>query len=97
MGTFHHGKGELHGITVVVDMKDDRLYVGRCDTVTPQGVILLDGALHDASAPGKDGQPVSKADYLAKAVKFGIWKTFDHVLVPAEDVASVQPLGELAD
>ena len=96
MGTFHHDKGDLHGITVVVDLKDDRLYVGRCDTVTPQGVILLDGALHDAGAPGKDGTPISKQDFLTKAAKFGIWKTFDHVLVPAGEVASVQPLGELA-
>ena len=95
MGTFHHGKGELHGITVVVDLKDDRLYVGRCDTVTPQGVILLDGTVHDASVPAEGGAPVSKEAYLDKAAKFGIWKTFDHVLVPAADVASIRPLGDL--
>ena len=96
MGTFHHGKGDLHGITVVVDLKDERLFVGRCDTVVPEGVILLDGAMHDAAAPGKDGTPVSKEAYLQQAAKFGVWKTFDRVLVPAAEVASVRPLGELA-
>jgi hypothetical protein len=96
MGTFHHGKGDLHGITVVVDMNDDRVFVGRCDTVVPDGVVLLDGTMHDASAPGKDGQPVPKERFLEQAVKFGVWKSFDRVLVPADEVASVRPLGELA-
>jgi len=96
VGTFHQGKGDLHGITVVVDLKDDRLFVGRCDTVVPDGVVLLDGTMHDAAAPGKDGNPVSKEAYLAQAVKFGVWKTFDRVLVPADEVASVRPLGDLA-
>jgi hypothetical protein len=96
VGTFHHDKGELHGITVVVDLKDDRLYVGRCDTVTPQGVILLDGTVHDASTPVDGGESVSKDAYLAQAVKFGIWKTFDRVVVPTDEVASVKPLGDLA-
>ena len=96
MGTFHNDKGELHGITVVVDLHDDRLYVGRCDTITPEGVILLDVALHDASKPGKDGQPVSKEAYLQKAAKFGTWKDFDRILVPTDEVASITRLGELS-
>ena len=96
MGTFHHGKGDLHGITVVVDCKDDRVFVGRCDTVLPEGVVLLDGAMHDASQPDKHGKLVTKEAYLQQAAKFGVWKSFDRHVVPADDVASVQRLGELA-
>ena len=95
MGTFHDHKGELHGITVVVDTKGSRVFVGRCDTVMPEGVILLDGDVHDEAEPGKDGQSVSKDAYVAKAAKFGVWKRFDRVLVPAGEVASVRPLGEV--
>lgn len=95
MGTFHHGKGDLHGITVVVDLKDTRVFVGRCDTVVPEGVVLLDAAMHDEAKPDDAGKTTPKADYLKKAARFGIWKSMDRVLVPAEEVASVTPLGEL--
>ena len=36
MGTFHQGKGDLHGITVVVDTTGRCVFVGRCDTVSYQ-------------------------------------------------------------
>ena len=90
MGTFHHDKGELHGITVVVDTDGPRVYVGRCDTITPEGVILLDADVHEEG----DGRP-SKADFVAKAAKVGIWKKHDRLLVPTTEVADVTPLGEL--
>ncbi len=96
MGTFHHDKGELHGITVVVDVKGSRLFVGRCDTVVPEGVILLDADMHDEAVADDKGNVVSKGDYLKKAARFGIWKKHDRVLVPAEEVVSVTPLGEMA-
>ena len=92
MGTFHHDKGDLHGITVVVDLKDERLYVGRCDTILPHGVVLLDADLHDASAAKPDGTTVSKAAYLANAAKFGVWPRIPHVVVPTAEVASVRRL-----
>lgn len=96
MGTFHDHKGALHGITVVVDLQGDRLYVGRCDTVIDEGVVLLDADLHDAGVPGKDGQCLSKEDYLSKAARVGVWARIDRVVVPAAEVVSVQPLSELA-
>lgn len=95
MGTFHSDKGELHGITVVVDTKGSKVFVGRCDTVIDQGVILLDGDVHDSAEPNADGALVSKDDYLAKAAKWGVWKRYDRVLVPTEEVAFVRPLGSL--
>lgn len=90
MGTFHHDKGPLHGLTVVVDTKDSRVFVGRCDTETEDGILLLDADLHD-EADGK-----SKADYLRDAAAFGVWKKFARVLVPNPEIASIRRLGDLA-
>jgi hypothetical protein len=97
MGTFHQGKGDLHGITVVVDTPGALVYVGRCDTVTSSGVILLDADVHDATAVGPRGVAVSKADYLKRAAAWGVFKRHDRIVVPHADVASVRPLGQLAD
>ncbi len=96
MGTFHHDKGELHGITVVVDTHGPVLYVGRCDTIGPAGVVLLDVDRHDASVPGADGARVSKADYLKRAAAWGVFRRHDRVVVPHAEVASVKPLGDFA-
>ena len=90
MGTFHHDKGELHGITVVVDTHGPRVFVGRCDTVTPQGVVLLDGDVHTASDDGP-----TKDAWVEKAAKFGVWKSFDREVVPADEVRSIQRLGDV--
>lgn len=90
MGTFHEGKGELHGITVVVDTVGPEVYVGRCDEVRPEGVVLLDGDRHEEGAGGK-----SKADWVSAASRFGVWKKFERFVVPAEQVASVRRLGDL--
>ena len=40
MGTFHHDKGELHGITVVVDTSGPRVFIGRCDILADEKIIL---------------------------------------------------------
>ena len=90
MGTFHDDKGELHGMTVVVVTTGARVYVGRCDTQTPEGIILLDAGHHDE---GEDGQ--SNEDYLAFAVKYGVFKRQDRVVVPAAEISLVQRLGEI--
>ena len=95
MGTFHHGKGELHGITVVVDLNDSRVFVGRCDTVLPEGVVLLDADMHDEAVAPAGGEPVPKATYLENARKFGVWKKYDRIVVPAAEVASVTRLGDM--
>ena len=90
MGTFHNDKGELHGITVVVDTNGSRIYVGRCDTVAPQGVVLLDADMHDESDAAADG--VSKVAWLEKASMFGVFPRIKQVIVPTADVASVKRL-----
>lgn len=90
MGTFHHDKHQLHGITVVVETHGPRVFVGRCDDIDADGVILLDADMHESADGG-----ASKQEYLRRAAQFGIWKKHDRVVVPRHEVASVTPLGDL--
>ncbi|MFQ5655373.1 MAG: hypothetical protein ACE5GW_11665 [Planctomycetota bacterium] len=91
MGTFHEDLGELHGITVVVETDGPLLFIGRCHEETAGGVILLDADLHDAD---KDSMP--REEYLARAIRFGVWKKHDRVAIPRERVISIRRLGEMA-
>jgi hypothetical protein len=92
MGTFHSDKGDLHGMTVVVETRGPRVYVGRYDEQRPEGLLLHDVDLHD---DGEDGR--TRAEYLAFAARYGVFKKHDRVLVPVEEIVSVQRLGELTD
>ena len=91
MGTFHDDKGELHGITVVVKTTGPRVWVGRCDTQTDEGIVLLDADHHDE---GENGQ--TNEEYLGFAAKYGVFKKHDRVAVPAAEIAAVQRLGEIS-
>lgn len=90
MGTFHNDKGPLHGITVVVETTGPRVYVGRCDEETREGILLLDADHHDDGADGK-----STSDYLRFAARYGIFKKHDRVTVPRAEILKVTPLGKL--
>jgi hypothetical protein len=87
VGTFHSDKGELHGITVVVDTRGPKVWVGRCDTVLPEGVVLLDADVHEGA------DPAARAEWLDRASRFGVWPRHPRVLVPAAEVATVERLG----
>ena len=91
MGTFHSDKGELHGITIVVDTVGPQVWVGRCDEADDARVILLDADVHTESE-GK-----SKEDYVRRAAKLGVWKKHDRVEIPRSEVASIRRLGEIAE
>ena len=90
MGTFHQNKSELHGITVVVDTDGPEIFVGRCDDMDDQRVILLDVDVHREGDGGS-----SKEEYVKKAAKFGIWKKHDHLVIDRVRVTSVRRLGEI--
>jgi hypothetical protein len=90
MGTFHQGKGELHGITVVVDTTGPEIVVGRCDDMDERGIFLHDADVH---RDGENGR--SKEDYVRRAAQFGVFKKYDHLVIPAEKIASVRRLGEV--
>ena len=91
MGTFHDGKHDLHGITVVVDTDGPEIIVGRCDDVTGDKVLLNDADVH---RDGDDGR--SKAEWLARAARFGVWAKHRRLAVPRDKVTSIKPLGEVA-
>lgn len=91
MGTFHQNKSELHGITVVVDTVGPEIVIGRCDDEDDRGIILNDADVHRDGEGGR-----SKEDYVKRAAQFGIWKKYDRLMIPRENVASVRRLGEIA-
>jgi len=90
MGTFHQDKGELHGITVVVDTVGDEIYIGRCDEMNGERITLHDVDVH---RDGEDGR--SKEQYVARAAQVGIWTKFRQLAIPADVIASVRRLGDL--
>jgi hypothetical protein len=90
VGTFHSDKGELHGITVVVETTGPRVYVGRCDEENAAGIVLLDVDHHDE---GEDGR--SNGDYLRFAARYGIFKKHDRLAVPRAEIRKIIPLGKL--
>ena len=64
MGTFHHDRHELHGITVVVDTSGPEIFVGRCDDLDDRQILLVDVDVH---RDGDDGR--SKAEYVERAAR----------------------------
>ena len=94
MGTFHQDKGELHGITVVVDTDGPEVFVGRCHEVTPAEVVLLDVDVHRAD-PADPGA-ATKDEWVRRAARFGVWGRHRHLVVPRERVASIRRLGDVA-
>ena len=90
MGTFHQGKSELHGITVVVDTTGPEIFVGRCDDMDERGIVLHDVDVHRDGDHGR-----SKEDYVRRASQFGVWKKHDRLFVPGDRIASVRKLGEV--
>ena len=91
MGTFHQGKSELHGITVVVETSSGDLYIGRCEDEDEETVILLDADMHRLT------DEVSRQDYLERAARFGVWNRLPRVEVDREGVTSIRRLGEFED
>lgn len=90
MGTFHSGKGELHGITVVVDTTGAMVYIGRCWEINDQQIVLLDVDEHE---DGRDGR--TKQEFVSQAAKVGVWKKHDRLVIPRTLVKSVTPLGAI--
>ncbi len=90
MGTFHQGKSELHGITVVVDTHGPEIFIGRVDDMDEHEVILLDVDVHREGEGGR-----SKDDYVRRAAQVGVFKKYSHLVIARERVTSVRRLGDL--
>lgn len=75
-------------MTVVVDA-GETLFVGRCDEVTDQGVVLLDVDVHDGD------EPEARRRYLERAAQIGVWAQQKVLVVPAERVVSIRRLTDV--
>lgn len=74
----------------MVETDGAEIFVGRCDDIDDREVILLDADVH------REGESESsRSEYLAKAVRFGVWKKFDRVVIPKGRVTTVRRLGEM--
>lgn len=91
MGTFHDDRGDLHGITVAVDTKGPSLFVGRCDLMDDQHIVLVDVDVHEEVEGGR-----TKQEYLERAAMVGVWSKHERVVLPLAQVASVRRLGEIS-
>jgi len=89
VGTFHDGRGELHGITVVVDTTGPEVWVGRCDTMDGGRIVLFQADRHDAS----DGP--SKDEWVKRAAMVGFHPNHERVALDLDQVASVKRLGDV--
>jgi len=78
-------------MTIVVDTEGPHLYVGRCDDIDENEVVLLDADVHEEGPGGP-----SKGEYLRAAARFGIWKRMERVAVPARIIKSIKRLGEIS-
>lgn len=89
MGTFHHDKSPLHGLTLVVETTAGDVFVGRCDDEDENQVVLLDADVR------RHGDSPSRTEYLERADRFGVWPRHPRVVVPRAEVERVYPLADL--
>lgn len=90
MGTFHDGRGDLHGITVLVQTSGPQVWAGRCDTMEGGRIVLLGADLHT------EGEGVmSRAEWVRRTAMVGVQPRHDRVVLALDDVASVRRLSEI--
>ena len=89
MGTFHQNRGELHGVTVIVDTTGPEIFVGRCNDMDDRGILLFEADVHNDGEGGR-----SKEDYVRRVSQLGFWKKYDRLLIPTDKIASVRRLSE---
>ncbi len=81
----------MHGITVVVETSGPETYVGRFDRRDEGAAYLKDAGVHRSGEGAEDW-----ADYLERAVKFGIKVEHRQVDVPTGNITRIVPLSEVA-
>jgi hypothetical protein len=86
---FHPGHSDLHGVTVVLETTGEALYIGRYHEETPSGVLLHDVAEHRPIAGG-----ITRAEFFAKTLKFGVRAQHPHLVVPGSEVRRITRLVE---
>ena len=89
MTIFHPGHEDLHGITVVVEGRSGRTYIGRYHERTDGGILLHDVGTHEPAAGS------TREDYLARTLKFGVRADRKHLVIPDDVVTAIRRLAEL--
>jgi len=84
---FHPGHQELHGVTVVVETRGSKTYVGRFHNQDEEGVHLHDVGVHDTSVGA-----TPKEEFLRRCDRFGIRSEHRDLLVPTQEVANIRRL-----
>jgi hypothetical protein len=87
---FHPGHEELHGVTVVLEARGPLTYIGRYDRKDDRGVHLVDVGEHSPESG------MSREDYIARSLKFGVRVEQRYLTIPADQVARISPLGSWA-
>lgn len=86
---FHPGHSDLHGVTVVVETLGDVLYVGRYHEETPKGLLL-----HDVAEHRPEGDKLSRDEFMARTLKFGVRAEHRNLVLPMDQVQRVSKLVE---
>ena len=84
----HQDRGELHGITVVIETSGDRMYIGRYDQEQKGMIVVRDVDVFE------EGEG-SKEEYLNRAAQFGVWKKHEQLSIPSAEVVSIRKLAEI--
>jgi hypothetical protein len=83
MGTFHQDKGELNGVTVVVDTKGPKVFIGRFWEEDAEKIVLLDadefedgkraleGAVYPRGCEGRRLEEARPYNRAARGRRFG--------------------------
>ncbi|MFH1279472.1 MAG: hypothetical protein ABIK65_13960 [Candidatus Eisenbacteria bacterium] len=90
MGTFHQGKHRFHGMTLVVDTTGPKVYIGRCDDLDDEWIVLVDVETHDEGTAG-----LGKEEYIRKAARVGYEGVHRRMILSAREVQSIRLLGEI--
>jgi hypothetical protein len=89
VGTFHNDRGELHGITIVIETTAGDCLVGRFDLEDERGLLLRDVDVHRAGDAER-----TREDFLDRVSRFGPWPRHRALILPRADVATLRRLGE---
>lgn len=76
----------LHGITVVIEAPEHRVYIGRYHSEGEDGILLNDVDVR--SFPTAD----ERTAHITRSAKFGVFKNTERVKVPRQDILSLRRL-----
>ena len=86
---FHPGHQELHGITVVLETTESQIFIGRFDRQDEGGVHMIGVSVYDPDSNA------SRSEFLARTAKFGVRVDRPHLVIPADLVREITPLGSI--